>query len=106
LDVPGGSKENVQIHLKDIKDNDGQLWRLLEGGSKGELRLVNKASGKVLEVFAGSANNGAAVLQTAWTGKSRQKWTLIAANETEIPEDVHHFRKVQLDNAEAIPTGN
>ena len=73
---------------------------------KGELRLVNKASGKVLEVFAGSASNGAAVLQAAWIGKSRQKWTLVAANEAEIPEEAHRFKKVHLENTEAIPTGN
>ena len=106
LDIPGGSKENVQVHLKDLKENDCQLWRLLEVGSKGELRLVNKASDKVLEVFAGSANNGAAVLQSAWSGKSRQKWMLVAANSTEIPEEVNHFKKVHLENTEAIPTGN
>lgn len=106
LDVPGGTKANVQIHLREAKDNDSQLWRLLEEGRKGELRLVNKASGKVLDVFAGSANNGAAVLQSSWNGKTRQKWTLIAANAKEIPEDDHRFRQVHLETAEAIPTGN
>jgi len=106
LDVPGGSKENVQVHLKDPKEIDCQLWRLLEGGKKGELRLLNKASDKVLEVFAGSVNNGAAVLQSAWIGKPRQKWTLVAANESEMPEEAHRFKKVHLENTEAIPTGN
>ncbi|HEX6432002.1 MAG TPA: RICIN domain-containing protein, partial [Niastella sp.] len=106
LEVPGGSKDNVQVHLKDAKENDCQLWRLLEEGSKGELRLVNKASGKVLEVFAGSANNGAAVLQTTWNGKTRQKWTLLAANSEAIPTDNHRFRQVHLETTEVIPTGN
>jgi hypothetical protein len=106
LDVPGGSKQNVQVYLKDPKDNDCQLWRLLEGGSKGQLRLVNKASGKVLDVFSGSANNGAAVLQSAWNGRSRQKWTLVAANTSESPEDMRRFKKVHLETTEAIPTGN
>jgi N-acetyl-anhydromuramyl-L-alanine amidase AmpD len=106
LDVPGGSKDNIQVHLKDPKENDCQLWRLLEEGSKGELRMVNKASGKVLEVFAGSANNGAAVLQSAWNGKSRQKWTLVAVNATELSNDDHRFRQVHLETTEAIPTGN
>ncbi|OQP58122.1 hypothetical protein A3860_07280 [Niastella vici] len=106
LDVPGGSKENIQVHLKDPKENDCQLWRLLEVGKKGELRLVNKASEKVLEVFGSSVNNGAAVLQSAWLGKSRQKWTLVAANESEMGEEAHHFKKVHFENAEAIPTGN
>ncbi|WP_205509719.1 RICIN domain-containing protein [Longitalea arenae] len=107
LDVPGGTKENVQIYLKDSKDQDGQLWRLLEAGSKGELRLVNKASGKSLDVFGGSVNNGAAILQTAWTGKSRQKWTIAAVQANELTEeDSNRFRKVQLDTTEVIPAGN
>jgi N-acetyl-anhydromuramyl-L-alanine amidase AmpD len=106
LDVAGGSKENIQIHLKDTKDNDCQLWRLIEEGKKGELRLVNKASGKVLEVFAGSVNNGAAVLQTSFTGKTRQKWTIAAVNNNVTDNDDQRFRKVNLDTTEGIPTGN
>ena len=106
LDVPGGSKDNIQVHLKDAKENDCQLWRLLEEGSRGELRLENKASGKVLEVFAGSANNGAAVLQSAWYGKTRQKWTLLAVNSNVEPDDNQRFRQVHLDTTEVIPTGN
>ncbi|WP_207513564.1 RICIN domain-containing protein [Longitalea luteola] len=107
MEVPGGSRENVQIYLKDIKDQDCQLWRILEAGSKGELRLVNKASGKTLDVFGGSFNNGAAVLQTAWAGKSRQKWTLTAApSKVMAEEDSHRFRKVQLDSTEAMPAAN
>gem|GEM_PF-6394594 len=30
LEVPGGSKNNVQLILKDVKENGSQLWRLLE----------------------------------------------------------------------------
>lgn len=102
LEIPGGTKENVQLILKDAKDNDNQLWRLLETGSKGEMRLINKASNKVLEVFAGSANNGASVLQTAWTGKTRQQWLLTAVNESPEDDD-NRFRQVHLDSM-AIPT--
>ncbi|OQP44661.1 hypothetical protein A4H97_09875 [Niastella yeongjuensis] len=94
LEVPGGSKDNVQLLLKTAKENDNQLWRLLEAGSNKELRLVNKASEKVVDVFAGSANNGAAVLQTAWTGKNRQKWLLTAENES-AGDEANRFRKVQ-----------
>jgi N-acetyl-anhydromuramyl-L-alanine amidase AmpD len=105
LEIPGGSKDNVQLILKDAKDNDNQLWRLLETGSKGEMRLVNKASDKVLEVFAGSAKNGASVLQTAFTGKTRQQWLLTAVNESAEPAD-NRFKQVHLDSMAtgAIPT--
>jgi N-acetyl-anhydromuramyl-L-alanine amidase AmpD len=107
LDVPGGTKEHVQVYLKDIKENDCQLWRLIEVGSKGEFKLENKASGKVLEVFGGSVNNGAAVLQTGYSGKSRQKWTLSAVNTNVTDNDSNRFRKINLDATEgAIPTGN
>jgi len=104
LEIPGGTKENVQLLLKDAKENDNQLWRLLESGSKGAMRLVNKASNKVLDVFAGSANNGASVLQTAWKGKTRQQWLLTAINESAEGED-NHFKQVNLDSTAtgAIP---
>ncbi|HEY1200848.1 MAG TPA: RICIN domain-containing protein [Niastella sp.] len=97
LDVPGGSKDNVQVHIKDAKDNDSQLWRLIEEGNKGELQLVNKASGKVLEVFGGSVNNGAAVLQTRYTGKTRQRWTITTANTNVTDGDDNRFRQVHLE---------
>jgi N-acetyl-anhydromuramyl-L-alanine amidase AmpD len=106
LDVAGGSKENIQIYLRDTKDNDCQLWRLLEAGKKGELRLVNKASGKALEVFGGSVNNGAAVLQTGYTGKTRQKWTIAAVNTNVTNNDDQRFRKVNLETTEGIPAKN
>lgn len=101
LEIPGGSKENVQLLLKNSKDHDNQLWRLFEEGSKGELKLVNKASGKVLDVFAGSANNGAAVLQTAWTGKPRQLTAVPLNDEQDV---AHRFRQINLDSTEAIST--
>lgn len=100
LDVPGGSKENVQVQLKDAKDNDCQLWRLIEEGNKGELQLVNKASGKVLEVFGGSVSNGAAVLQTNYTGKTRQRWTVATVNTNVTESDNHRFRQVHLETGE------
>ena len=103
LEIPGGSKENVQAHLKDAKDNDSQLWRLIEVGSKGELQLINKASGKGLEVFGGSTNNGAAVLQTSYTGKTRQRWTIAAVNTNVTDNDSHRFRQVHLDAGEGVP---
>jgi N-acetyl-anhydromuramyl-L-alanine amidase AmpD len=95
LDVPGATNANVQVHIKDIKDNDSQLWRLIEEGSKGELQLVNKASGKVLEVFGGSVNNGAAVLQTRYT-----RWTLTTVNTNVTDNDNHRFRQVNLETGE------
>jgi len=49
-----------------------------------------------MDIFAGSANNGASVLQTAWTGKARQQWMLTAVNES-AGED-NRFRLVHLDS--------
>ncbi|HUP11652.1 MAG TPA: RICIN domain-containing protein, partial [Niastella sp.] len=106
LNIPGGSKENVQAQLKDVKDNDCQLWRLIEEGNKGELQLVNKASGKVLEVFAGSTNNGAAILQTRYTGKTRQRWTVAVVKTNVTENDDHRFRQVHLETGEGIPGKN
>lgn len=101
LDVAGGSKQNIQIYIRDPKDNDCQLWRLIEVGTHGELQLVNKASGKVLDVYAGSANNGAAVLQTGYTGKMRQKWTIAAENTHVTNNDNHRIRHLNFETTES-----
>ncbi|GII81995.1 lectin [Sphaerisporangium rufum] len=38
------------------------------------VRLVNRRSGKVLDVNGGSTADGAAVIQWAWTGAANQQW--------------------------------
>lgn len=68
--------------------------------------MVNKASGKVLEVFGGSTNNGAAVLQTRYTGKTRQRWTITTVNTNVTDSDDNRFKQVHLEGGEGVPAKN
>jgi alpha-L-fucosidase 2 len=42
----------------------------------GYYRLVNRRSGKVLDVYGGSTADGAKVVQWSWTGGTNQQWRL------------------------------
>nr|WP_258193793.1 RICIN domain-containing protein [Streptomyces sp. MA5143a] len=43
----------------------------------GTFRVVNRKSGKVLDVSAASSADGAAVIQWPWTGGTNQQWKLL-----------------------------
>ncbi|MFD0623568.1 RICIN domain-containing protein [Streptomyces sanglieri] len=43
----------------------------------GTFRVVNRASGKVLDVADESTGNGASVIQWPWSGRSNQQWRLL-----------------------------
>ncbi|GAA2630073.1 alpha-L-fucosidase [Streptomyces vastus] len=47
------------------------------GGDGGTVRLVNRKSGKVLDVSGASTADGAAVIQWPWTGGTNQQWKLL-----------------------------
>ena len=97
LDVPACSKDNVQVQLYDSKNNNCQLWRLYAEGSKGEMRLVNRSSGKILEIVSGSAANDAGVQQGTWNNKNFQKWLLAAVSPNAIPNGIYRMRILQSD---------
>ncbi|MEV4827821.1 glycosyl hydrolase family 95 catalytic domain-containing protein [Micromonospora sp. CA-248260] len=42
----------------------------------GKYRLVNRNSGKVIDVNGGSTADGARIIQWTWTGATNQQWTL------------------------------
>lgn len=43
----------------------------------GTFKLVNRGSGKVLDVSGGSTDDGAAVIQWPWNGGTNQRWKLL-----------------------------
>lgn len=45
--------------------------------STGIVRLVNRRSGKVLDVYGGSTAEGAAAVQWPWTGGTNQQWRML-----------------------------
>ncbi|GAB3805764.1 glycosyl hydrolase family 95 catalytic domain-containing protein [Micromonospora zhanjiangensis] len=62
-----------------------QLTVGLSGGGPdpgaGTVRLVNRNSGKVLDVNGGSTADGATVIQWPWSGAANQRWRLLANSD-------------------------
>jgi hypothetical protein len=67
----------------------------------GTYRLVNRNSGKVLDVNGGSTADGARVIQWAWTGATNQQWTL-APN----PDGSYRLRAVNSGKVLDSPGGS
>jgi hypothetical protein len=63
-------------HARVISLVAGEQVRITVGLLSGYYRLVNRRSGKVLEVSGASTTNGAAVVQRTWTGGAHQQWLL------------------------------
>ncbi len=59
-------------------DNNGanQQWRLADSGS-GYVRLINRNSGKALEVQGASTADGGNIVQYADWGGNNQQWQLV-----------------------------
>lgn len=67
----------------------------------GTYRLVNRNSGKVLDVDGASTADGAPIIQWAWTGGANQRWTL-APN----PDGSHRLRSANSGLVLASPSGS
>jgi len=57
--------------------NTNDEWAI-ESLSGGFFRIINRNSGKVLEVLGSSLDNGADVVQRTWNGDANQQFQLIS----------------------------
>ena len=76
-----GGKENptdkgTNIFHLGTNDDDNRLWKI-ESVGEGYYKLVNKYSGKVLDVSGVSKANGANVHQWEYGGSPNQQWKLV-----------------------------
>ena len=78
LTVENGSTENgALIRLKGIDASPAQQWNAVASGDF--YKLVNKASGKVLDVVHAGAESGCAVHQWDDAGSDSQLWSFASA---------------------------
>jgi alpha-L-fucosidase 2 len=63
-------------HARVISLTAGQQAQVTVGLRAGYYRLVNRRSGKVLDISGASTANGAKAIQWAWTGSVHQQWRL------------------------------
>ncbi|GHF59600.1 hypothetical protein GCM10018790_41900 [Kitasatospora xanthocidica] len=67
-----GLPTNVYASIRNLEVYDRPF-----GGDPGTFRLVNRGSGKVLDVSGASASDGALVVQSTWNGAASQQWKLV-----------------------------
>lgn len=90
-------------HARKITLTAGVRTQIAVGLFSGTYRLVNRASGKVLDVANEATGNGAPVIQWSWTGGSNQQWRLWPDYDGSFRLSNVHSGKV-LDNPAASTT--
>ncbi|MCL7380486.1 glycoside hydrolase N-terminal domain-containing protein [Streptomyces sp. 35G-GA-8] len=64
-------------HARKLSLTAGSRTQVTVGLLTGTFRVINRASGKVLDVADESTGNGASVIQWPWSGGANQKWRLL-----------------------------
>ncbi|MET9730449.1 RICIN domain-containing protein [Streptomyces sp. NPDC006458] len=90
-------------HARKVTLTAGVRTQLTVGLMTGTYRLVNRHSGKVLDVSGASTADGAEVIQWPWTGGNNQRWALKPGYDGSFRLSNLHSGKV-LDNPGASTT--
>ncbi|MEU9671794.1 RICIN domain-containing protein [Streptomyces bobili] len=90
-------------HARKLTLTAGVRTKVTVGMFTGTYRVVNRASGKVLDVANESTANGAPVIQWSWSGRVNQKWRLRPNHDGSFHLPNVHSGKV-LDNPGASTT--
>ena len=69
----GAPTEGASVVQWDYNGGTNQLWKITQV-SPGKYKFMNKKSGKVMDIYGGSANNGAPLVQWNWNGGANQQW--------------------------------
>ncbi|MFI1092682.1 glycosyl hydrolase family 95 catalytic domain-containing protein [Streptomyces sp. NPDC020917] len=64
-------------HARVVSLTAGTSTTIAVGLLTGTFKVVNRASGKVMDVSGGSTGDGGAVIQWPWSGAANQQWTLL-----------------------------
>jgi hypothetical protein len=80
LEVIGGSTaDGGNVVQWSSTGGYNQQWQIIDNGG-GYYRLINRNSGKALDVNGGSTADGGDVIQWTWFNGNNQQWTLVPLN--------------------------
>jgi Ricin-type beta-trefoil lectin domain len=79
VDVEAQAGNQGNIRQWTCNGGDNQLWDVYDVG-RGEVAIVSRASGRVMDVQGGGTQNGANIGQYNWTGGANQRWRLDQAS--------------------------
>jgi hypothetical protein len=81
LDVPNGSlDDHTLIQIFHFTGGDNQLWDLYEADYDGTylyVYIINRNSGKALDVPNGAPDDQIQIQQFTWNGGDNQEWALV-----------------------------
>jgi parallel beta-helix repeat protein len=75
------TNDGVRVEQAGSDQYDRRLWKI-QATTNGYYQLINKRSGKVLDVSGASTADGAAVQSRAYTGGNSQQWKLEAVTSS------------------------
>ncbi|MGW2306180.1 glycosyl hydrolase family 95 catalytic domain-containing protein [Streptomyces sp. NPDC001809] len=88
---------SLGAHARKVSLTAGRRTKITVGLLTGTYRVVNRASGQVLDVADESTGNGASVIQWPWSGGANQQWRLAPNHDGTFRLSNVHSGKV-LDN--------
>lgn len=84
IDVPGASTEDgKQIQQWDRNLSPAQLWYFDPCGNGDQVRIINRASGRVLDITDGGPA-GTRLQQYAWAANDNQRWKIEDAGKGQV----------------------
>ncbi|MGW8888632.1 glycosyl hydrolase family 95 catalytic domain-containing protein [Streptomyces sp. NPDC055749] len=90
-------------HARELSLTAGVRTQITVGMLTGTYRVINRASGKALDVADESTGNGAPVIQWPWSGGANQQWRLLPNHDGSFRLSNLHSGKI-LDNPGASTT--
>ncbi|MCD4852623.1 RICIN domain-containing protein [Arthrobacter sp. AK01] len=75
------TSSSIGGHGRTLQLSAGVRTKIVIGLLPTTVKLVNRNSGKVMDVDGQSHNNGAAVIQWPWSGGANQKWKLVSVHD-------------------------
>ena len=85
---------SLGAHARKVSLTAGQRTDITVAVLDGFVRLVNRRSGKVLDVASGSTADGAKIIQQGWSGSENQQWRLLPAADGSVRLAARHSGKV------------
>ncbi|MBO1329819.1 glycoside hydrolase N-terminal domain-containing protein [Streptomyces sp. VRA16 Mangrove soil] len=95
---------SLGTHARKVSLTAGRRTNIAVSLLSGYFRLVNRGSGKVLDVRSGSTADGAGIIQWAWSGSANQQWRLLPDADGSFRLAARHSGKILTGHDSSGPS--